>query len=143
MNRREVLRNDVRRGENDESEKGYEEENQRDVAAEREMQIDPWPIIDEFVHDEGDDQETAGQQQRVDQPGIEPVETVALIESRIDQAQSDAQIDYSGPVRGLQQRPVHRLAWHAEIDADHHQRREQRRVPEDPFPGPVIAEPTF
>src|SRR4029077_8049900 len=30
-----------------------------------------------------------------------------------------------------------------EVDADQHERHEQRRVPEDPFPGPVVAEPPF
>ena len=57
--------------------------------------------MDQFLHYKGHEQQPAAQQQRIDQPGIEPIQAVALIEGGIDQAKPQARIDDSRPMRGL------------------------------------------
>lgn len=98
------------------------------------MKVDPWSLLSEFANRECDQQENAAKQQRIDQPGIEPVEAVTLVQGGIEQAETQTRVDYSPPIRGLEHRLVDRLARYAEMDADQHERRQQRRIPKDPFP---------
>lgn len=58
--------------------------------AEAEAQVDPWPIVYQFLHHEGEEQDTTPQKKRIDETGIEPVETVPLVERGIKQAESRA-----------------------------------------------------
>ena len=51
-----------------------------------------------FVNDEAHEQQAAGQQQSPDQPGVQPVEPVALVERGVDQRQADAAGDEAEPV---------------------------------------------
>ena len=68
LDRRQVLRDDVRRGQNGEAEERDEQEKQREVAARGEAQIDPGPVIGQLLHDEGDEQQPPADQQ----PEINP-----------------------------------------------------------------------
>src|SRR5262249_29973371 len=75
-----------------------------------------------------------------DHTGIEPVEALALVQGSEEQTESEARIEKPSPVGTLLFR-WHGLARNAEIDADHHERSDPGRVPEDPVPGKMLLVP--
>src|SRR3984957_16895657 len=143
LHRRQVLRDDVRGGKNDEAKERKKEKNQWQIAPDREVQIDPRPFASQLMDDEDNEHESAAKQQRVDQPRVQPVEPIALIEPGIEHAETDTGVEYAGPIRALEEFAVYRLARHAEDNADKHQRTEQSRIPKYPVPRPMVVEPAF
>src|SRR4029077_810896 len=143
LHRRQILRNDVRRGENNETKKRNKKQQQRHITTDCETQIDPRPRMPKLMYNEGYEQQNPAEQQCIDQSGIEPVEPVALVESGIKQAEADTGIEYSCPIRVLQELAVDGLTSHAEMNTDEHQRRQQCGIPEYPLPRPMVVEPSF
>src|SRR5580704_18832292 len=113
LRRRQILRNDVRGGKNNEAKERKKEKQQWHVAAGREAQIDPRPFVGKLVYGEDNERKSTAKQQRIDQSRVQPVEPITLIEAGTEQAETDTGVEHAGPIRGLQERAVHRLVRHA------------------------------
>jgi len=71
---------------------------------------------------------------------MEPVQTLALIESSVKQAEAQAEIGKSAPTWSGQDRVA---AGNAEIHAKHHQGRHHGGVPKNPAPGKMVGIPAL
>ncbi len=71
---------------------------------------------------------------------MEPVQTLALIESSVKQAEAQTEISKSAPAWSRQDRVA---AGNAEIHAKHHQGRHQGGVPKNPAPGKMVGIPAL
>src|SRR6201999_2487307 len=76
-----------------------------------------------------------------DLPGAPPTEPLALLEGGKNQREARAQIKKAGETRCGAALFARRLRRNAEVDACHHQRRNQRGVPEHPLPGEMVSIP--
>jgi len=74
-------------------------------------------------------QHTAGHKHAGKHTGTPPVQSLALIQRSVDQAQSAAHVQKAPPIRALRL-PAGR---HSEIEAEHRDRHENSTRPEDPM----------
>src|SRR5262245_21784192 len=92
-------------------------------------------------HSRSQHEQTSGEEPD-DNAGFEPVEALALVKRSVKQTEAEARIEKPSPVGPLLLR-WHGLAWNAQGNAGHHERRYQDCVPEDPVPGKMLLVPSL
>ena len=88
-------------------------------------------------------QECSAAQHGDDRSGSKPVEPLPLLQRPLDETQSHAGEEKAAPAHRRFGTLPRRRRWDRQVDAQHHQRCEQRAGPEDPMPRPVIRVPSL
>ncbi len=143
LDRLQVVRDDVAGGKNDEPEAGEHEQQQQQVSAQQQAQIQERTGRPQLAHNERDRQDAAAHEQADNQSAPVPVKPVALIEPGIEHREPQSRIGETGPVELVQQAHIDPLARNAEPDRDEHQRERDAILPVYPFPREVIDVPAF
>jgi len=132
-NHLEKLRNGVRGGQNGKPQEGDQQQQARERRCKGDPQIDAGVGCMQFVHQERDQQQGAGQQQTPHQSRMGPVEAVTLIQGGVDQRQGNASGGETENIGGRAS-GVDRVGTDAEAQTQGHTHGERHILPKDPCP---------